>query len=73
MIDRDHQLPITRQAQLLGMSRGAVYFLPRPVSQADLALTRERPRCGCVRTGWKADRWVASMKDTVREQRAAFI
>ena len=40
MIDRDHQLPITRQAELLGMSRGAVYYLPRPVSAADLALMR---------------------------------
>lgn len=40
MIDRDHQLPITRQAQLLGMSRGTVYYLPRPVSDADLALMR---------------------------------
>ena len=38
MIDRDHQLPVTRQAQLLGMSRGAVYYLPRPTSAADLAL-----------------------------------
>ncbi len=31
MIDRDHALPITRQAQLLGMSRGAVYYMPRPI------------------------------------------
>lgn len=30
MIDRDHQLPITRQAQLLGLSGGAVYYLPKP-------------------------------------------
>ena len=40
MIDRDHTLPITRQAQLLGMSRGAVYCLPRTISQADEALMR---------------------------------
>ena len=38
MIDREHDLPIVRQAQLLGMSRGSVYYLPRPVSEADLAL-----------------------------------
>ena len=31
MIDRDHQVPVTRQAQLLSMSRGAVYYLPRPL------------------------------------------
>jgi putative transposase len=40
MIDRDHDLPITRQAQLLGISRGSVYYLPRPVSHAELALMR---------------------------------
>jgi putative transposase len=40
MIDRHHALPITRQAQLLGMSRGSVYYLPRPVSPAELALMR---------------------------------
>lgn len=40
MINRDHDLPITRQAQLLGISRGSVYYLPRPVSDADLALMR---------------------------------
>jgi putative transposase len=40
MIDRHHDLSITRQAELLGMSRGMVYYLPRPVSTADLALMR---------------------------------
>ena len=40
MIDRDHQLSITRQASLLNISRGAVYYLPQPVSSADLALMR---------------------------------
>jgi putative transposase len=40
MIDRGHDLTITRQAELLGMSRGSVYYLPRPVSDADLALMR---------------------------------
>ena len=40
MIDRDHKLPITRQAELLGISRAAVYYLPRPISTAELALMR---------------------------------
>ena len=40
MIDRHHELPITQQASLLGISRGSVYYLPRPVSDADLALMR---------------------------------
>jgi putative transposase len=38
MIDRGHELSITRQAKLLEISRGTVYYLPRPVSPADLAL-----------------------------------
>ena len=40
MIDREHQLSVTRQAALLAISRGTVYYLPRPVSDADLALMR---------------------------------
>ena len=40
MIDRNHELSITRQAELLGISRGTVYYLPRPVSADDLALMR---------------------------------
>jgi hypothetical protein len=40
MIDREHELAVTRQAKLLGISRGSVYYLPQPVSAADLALMR---------------------------------
>ena len=40
MIDRNHDLPITRQAKRLNISRGSVYSLPKPVSEADLALMR---------------------------------
>ena len=40
MIDRSHDLPIIRQARELGISRGAVYYRPRQVSDADLALMR---------------------------------
>ena len=40
MIDRTHDLPITQQAKSLGISRGSVYYLPRPVSAADLAIMR---------------------------------
>ena len=40
MIDRDHKLSITRQAALLDISRGTVYYLPAPVSPGDLALMR---------------------------------
>ena len=40
MIDRNHELSITRQAELLNISRGTVYYLPQPVRPADLALMR---------------------------------
>lgn len=32
MIDRHHKLPITRQAKLLDISRGTVYYQPKPFS-----------------------------------------
>ena len=40
MIDREHDLPIARQAKTLNISRGSVYYLPRPVSAADLTIMR---------------------------------
>ena len=40
MIDRAHDLPISKQAEALNISRSSVYYLPRPVSSADLALMR---------------------------------
>jgi putative transposase len=47
MIDRKHDLPITRQAEVLRISRGSVYYLPRPVPEADLAIMR-RLATGCI-------------------------
>ena len=40
MIDRSHGLPLARQARAVGISRGSVYYRPRPVSEADFALMR---------------------------------
>ena len=40
MIDRARELSVSRQARALGISRGSVYYLPRPTSDADLALMR---------------------------------
>jgi putative transposase len=40
MIDATHKLPMTRQVELLDLSRSNVYYLPRPVSDADLVLMR---------------------------------
>ena len=41
MIDRNNKLSISRQAKLLGISRGSVYYLPQGASQAELALMRQ--------------------------------
>ena len=72
MIDREHKLPIKRQAEVLGISRGSVYYHREPVSEADLALMRASTSCtwstrsraaGCCATcsaaasRWGADTW----------------
>jgi putative transposase len=41
MIDREHKLPVKRQAEVLSISRGAAYSKPRPVSEQDLLLMRK--------------------------------
>jgi putative transposase len=41
MIDRNNKLSISRQAQLLGISRASVYYLPQGVNEAGLALMRQ--------------------------------
>ena len=64
-------MPITTQCQLLGLSRSSVYYRPRGVSEADLALMRRldelhlehpflgaRKLAGCSKT--KALQWVAA-------------
>lgn len=40
MIDRTHQLSLTKQAKALGICRGSVYYMPRPISSTDLGLMR---------------------------------
>src|SRR4029450_7903240 len=44
MIDRAHDLPITKQAKVLRISRGSVYYLPRPVSAPHLGVMRHLDR-----------------------------
>jgi putative transposase len=41
MIDRKHRLPVVQQCQILELSRSSVYYVPQPVSAADLALMRQ--------------------------------
>jgi len=40
MIDREHVLPIAKQVKVLNVSRSSVYYQPRPVPAADLAIMR---------------------------------
>jgi putative transposase len=40
MIDRSHDLPLVRQADLLRLSRSSLYYEPRPVPAAELAIMR---------------------------------
>jgi putative transposase len=44
MIDRKHDLPISKQAEALNMSRGSVYYLPRPVPKTELAIMHRLDR-----------------------------
>ena len=61
MINREHDLPITKQAQVLRISRGSVYYLTRPMPEADLAIMRRldrlhlefpSPARGCCKACW---------------------
>jgi putative transposase len=38
MIGKGHDLRVVRQAVMLGISHGSVYYLPRPTPPANLAL-----------------------------------
>jgi putative transposase len=44
MIDRKHDLSLTRQAELLQLSRGSIYYVPVPIAKADIELMREMDR-----------------------------
>ena len=56
MIDRSHPLPVKRQAELTGISRGSAYYRSRPVGEADLGLMRRID--GCI---WSIRSWGARM------------
>ena len=44
MIEREHDLPVTKQAKVLRISRGSVYYRARPVSATDLEVMRRLDR-----------------------------
>jgi putative transposase len=41
MIDRGHALSVSKQAEIVGIARSTVYYLPRPVSAEDIALMKQ--------------------------------
>ena len=40
MINREHDLPITRQAKVLSISRSTAYYKAKPVNERDLFLMK---------------------------------
>ena len=44
MIDREHALPIVRQAEALRVSRSSAYYVAKPIASRDLELMREIDR-----------------------------
>ena len=40
MIDKEHELPITKQCKILELSRSSIYYVPAPVSDKDKELMR---------------------------------
>ena len=41
MIKPEHDLPVVRRCELLGLARSTAYYQPKPVSEADLVLMRQ--------------------------------
>ena len=41
MVDRKHRLPVVQQCRILELSRSSMYYLPQPVSAADVALMHQ--------------------------------
>jgi transposase InsO family protein len=62
MIGRAHTLPVKRQAKELGISRGSVYYLPRPVSSENLAIAISMDGRGAWRDNVVVERLWRSVK-----------
>jgi hypothetical protein len=41
MIDREDSLPVTRQCEILELSRSGIYYTPVPISARDMELMRQ--------------------------------
>jgi putative transposase len=67
MIDSTAKLGVSRQAILLGISRGSIYYQKRPVSDADLKLMH-RIRCPAGLCAANAERGQAAHEISLRGQ-----
>jgi len=58
MIDREHDRSITRQAEVLKISRGSVYYLPRPVDRIKALTTPHqiKPTSTSRHSAWRLNR-----------------
>ncbi|MEM9360877.1 MAG: IS3 family transposase [Pseudomonadota bacterium] len=62
-MSREHQLPITRQCELLDHPRSTFYHAPSPVSEVDLELKTLMDRCH-IELPFYGSRWIAgSLRD----------
>ena len=67
-MDRDHSLSITRQCELLGVSRSSVYYEPRGLSQEDEELMKKIDRI-YMKYPFKGSRRVALALWDIYEER----
>jgi putative transposase len=63
MIDKSHELPVTRQCELLDISRSTVYYEPVPVPEEDLAVMRELDEIHLLRPFLGSRRLVDELRD----------
>ena len=62
MIDRGAEVPVKRQAELLGLSRSSVYYTPRPVPERDLGLMRRIDECHLIAPFFGARKIAAQLR-----------
>ena len=69
MIDPTSKLSINRQARVLGISRGSVYYQPRPISDADLKLLHRIDKLDTSKNLWANQDLIDSICLVAEERR----
>ena len=64
MINRNSDVSISRQAELLGFSRGMIYYTPKPISESDLALMHAIDKLHMAHPLWLRACYVISVNAT---------